>query len=123
VTKPLRILYVEDNQANVAFFDRILSMSGDELHTYRNVEDALRDPNVSAYDVIITDIHFGENVMDGLDFVENLRSNGITAPIIAVTAYDFQDYERRSEEVGSDLYLVKPISPQQVVSLLNTFRN
>jgi CheY-like chemotaxis protein len=114
---------VEDNQANVAFFDRILSMSGDELHTYHNVEDALRDPNVSAYDVIITDIHFGENVMDGLDLVARLRSDGITTPIIAVTAYDFQDYERRSEEVGSDLYLVKPISPQQVVSLLNGFRN
>lgn len=118
----MRILYVEDNSANIALIQRVTQMSGDELYTYESAEEALEDSNLHGYDVIITDIYLGENLMDGLDFTSLLRQRGVNVPIVAITAYDFEEYERRSTEAGSDFYIVKPISPTDLVSLLDEFR-
>jgi two-component system, NarL family, capsular synthesis sensor histidine kinase RcsC len=119
----MRILYIEDNPTNVALINRVIQMSGDELHTFDTAEDALEKSDISSFDVIITDIFLGENLMDGLDFTATLRERGVTAPIIAITAYDFDAYERRSMDAGSDFYLVKPIAPVDIVNLLNNLRN
>lgn len=118
----MRVLYIEDNPANLAFVERVLQMSGDDLSSYADAESALDGENLDAFDLIITDIHLGEGVMDGLDFTELLRRHGVNTPIIALTAYDFQEYEQRSFAVGSDLYMVKPISPQMLLDLLDQFR-
>jgi CheY-like chemotaxis protein len=118
----MRVLYIEDNPTNLAFVERVLQMSGDELHTYPDAESALDKEDLTGFDLIITDIHLGEGVMDGLDFTQILRQHGIEVPIVALTAYDFNEYERRSFDVGSDLYMVKPIAPQTLLDLLDQFR-
>lgn len=118
----MRVLYVEDDLANLALVERVFNMSGDELYAYPDAESALDEADMLSFDLIITDIHLGENTMDGLDFTATLRDNGIEVPIIAITAYDFEEYERRSVDVGSDIYMVKPISPQELINLLDTFR-
>jgi CheY-like chemotaxis protein len=118
----MRILYVEDNAANIALLERVVQMSGDELFTYFTAEAALSECDMGSFDLIITDIHLENGDMDGLEFSSMLRQQGIQVPIIAMTAFDFDEYERRSEEAGSDLYLVKPISPQELVNLLDHYR-
>lgn len=118
----MRILYVEDNDANIALLERVVQMSGDDLYTYYTAEDALAECDMNIFDMIITDIHLGDGVMDGLEFAASLRSTGIQVPIVAMTAFDFDEYERRSTKAGSDLYLVKPISPQELMDLLNHYR-
>ncbi|MBZ0305705.1 MAG: response regulator [Anaerolineae bacterium] len=118
----MKVLYIEDNPANLAFVERVLQMSGDYLSSYPDAESALDQENLEGFDLIITDIHLGEGLMDGLDFTDLLRRHGIHTPIVALTAYDFQEYEQRSFAVGSDLYMVKPISPQMLLDLLDQFR-
>src|SRR5688500_6088568 len=103
----MKILYIEDNPANLALVNRVIQMSGDELEAYPDAESALEKTDVRSFDLIITDIHLGEDVMDGLDFTALLRQNGVDVPIVALTAYDFEEYERRSFEAGSDIYMVK----------------
>lgn len=118
----MRVLYIEDNPANLAFVERVIQMSGDELSSYPDAETAIDSEELDKFDLIITDIHLGEGVMDGLDFTALLRRHGVNVPIVALTAYDFQEYEQRSFDVGSDLYMVKPISPQSLLDLLDQFR-
>jgi len=118
----MNILYIEDNDANVALLERVISMTGDNLHTYPSAEDALEQSDIHMFHVIITDINLGDNMMDGLDFTSILRDNGVDVPIIAITAYDFDEYQRRSSEAGSDFYIVKPVSPTDIVNLLNEIR-
>lgn len=118
----MRVLYIEDNPANLALVERVIQMSGDELHTFSDAETALDSVDMTVFDLIITDIHLGEDVMDGLDFTALLRENNIDIPIVALTAYDFDEYERRSQEAGSDVYMVKPIAPQALMELLDHFR-
>ncbi|MFP4321700.1 MAG: response regulator [Anaerolineales bacterium] len=119
----MRILYIEDDDANIALVSRVINMSGDDLSTYRSAEDALEHADLRSYDVILTDVHLGDHAMDGLDFTEVLRRQGIQIPIIAISAFDVDEFEKRSADVGSDLYIVKPIAPQDLMNILDDIRN
>lgn len=118
----MRILYLEDDPGNLALIERVAQMHQDELVTVLHPEDALNYIEQQGFDLIITDIELGLEVMDGLDFVAYLRENGLETPIVSITAYDFEEYSRRSEAAGTDYHIVKPISVQKLVDLLDKFR-
>ena len=118
----MRILYLEDDPSNLALIERVAQMHGDELLCVQHPSDAIDVVSENAIDLIITDIHLGLEDFDGLDFTAHLREMGSNTPIIAITAYDFEDYRRRSAEVGTDYHIVKPISINDLVSLLDQFR-
>lgn len=118
----MRILYLEDDPSNLALIDRVAQMHHDELITVQNPSDALDVLQNEPIDLFITDIHLGFEEMDGLDFTAYLRENGLDIPIIAITAYDYEEYRRRSKEVGTDYHIVKPIAVSDLVDLINQFR-
>lgn len=118
----MNILYLEDDPANLALIERVATLHHDHLTTVQHPSEALEALQAEVFDLIITDIHLGINVMDGLDFTAFLRENGLNTPIIAITAYDFDDYRRRSEEVGTNYHIVKPVSVNDLIQLFNEFR-
>lgn len=119
----MRILYLEDDPSNLALIERVATMHGDDLVTVQTPADALNILENDYVDLIITDIHLGLEDFDGLDFTAYLRENGLKTPIIAITAYDYEDYRRRSEAVGTDYHIIKPVSINDLVSLLDQYRN
>lgn len=118
----MRILYLEDDPANLALIQRVAQQHNDDLVTVQHPEDAFNELQAGVFDLIITDVELGLEVMDGLDFTAYLRDNGYTLPIISITAYDFEEYSRRSEAVGTDYHIVKPISVSDLLALLDEFR-
>ncbi|PJF44808.1 MAG: hypothetical protein CUN55_02035, partial [Phototrophicales bacterium] len=102
--------------------ERVAQMHQDELVTVLNPHDALEVLRNEPIDLFITDIHLGYEEMDGLDFTAYLRENGLEIPIIAITAYDYEDYRRRSKEVGTDYHIVKPVAINDLVDLIDQFR-
>ena len=118
----MRILYLEDDPANLALIQRVAQLHNDELVTVDNPEDAFGVLEHEIFDLIITDVELGLEVMDGLDFTAALRGHGITTPIVSITAYDFEEYSRRSAEVGTDYHIVKPISVNNLIALFDEFR-
>lgn len=118
----MRILYLEDDPSNLALIERVVQLHNDELVTVTNPEDALSQLEVGLFDLIITDIQLGLDVMDGLDFTAYLRDNGLETPIVSITAYDFDEYHRRSEEAGTNYHIVKPVAIGDLMALLDEFR-
>lgn len=118
----MRILYLEDDPSNLALIERVAQMHGDELVTVQHPDEAFDILGEHIVDLIITDIHLGLEDFDGLDFTAYLRDHGSQIPVIAITAYDYEDYRRRSAEVGTDYHIVKPISINDLVSLLDQYR-
>ncbi len=117
----MRIIYIEDDLANIALVERVVRMSRDILTTYVTAEDALLHIMPGDADLILTDIDFGEG-MTGLQLTQALRARGVDCPIIAMTAYDLQEYVRWSEQVGSDDFLVKPVNVPDLLDLLDNYR-
>lgn len=117
----MHIIYIEDDPSNIALVERVARLSQDKLTTYYTAEDALMEIEPGDADLILTDIDFGLG-MTGLELTQALRARGIEAPIIAVTAYDLQEYMRWAQQAGSDGFLVKPVNVTDLLQVFDTFR-
>jgi two-component system cell cycle response regulator DivK len=118
----MHIIYVEDDLSNIALVERVARMAQDTLTTYLTAEDAALRIKPDDADLIMTDIDFGGG-MNGLELTQILRDRGVMTPIIAVTAYDLQDYMQWAEQAGSDRFVVKPVSVPNLLDILDYYRS
>ena len=102
----MRILYVEDNPANVSLVKRVAREH--ELVNYVDGEEALRNFEKDSPDLVLMDIQLTGR-LSGLDVVRELRQKGYTVPIIAVTAYAMIGDRERCLAAGCDDYMAKPL--------------
>jgi DNA-binding response OmpR family regulator len=72
--------------------------------------------NKHKYDVIILDVNMPR--MDGLSVCQNIREQGMTIPILMLTARDTLDDKLAGFAAGSDDYLVKPFAMLELVARL-----
>ncbi|MBN2304124.1 MAG: response regulator [Anaerolineae bacterium] len=117
----MNIIYVEDDPTNILLLERVTHSTGDYLITFTDAESALNSEMVWEADLFLVDIHLPGD-LNGLDFADILRQNGVTTPVIMITAYDLPDYVSRCREIGGNLYLVKPVSVPELVEVLNGYR-
>ncbi len=114
----MKILYVEDNMANLYLVKRIAH--GHEVINYIDGEEALANIQSVQPDLIFMDIQLvGE--MSGLDVVRVLRAKGYTTPIVAVTAYAMVGDREKCIEAGCDEYLAKPLPIPEVLALIQRY--
>jgi CheY-like chemotaxis protein len=121
VKKQMRIVYVEDNVANVALLERICNMGKDELITYFDADTALSEINSGSSDLIVIDLHLGNYSISGLELARMLRGKGVTEPIIAITSYDTL-YADQYEAAGCNEYVKKPVAIRSLLSLIDHYR-
>jgi len=116
-----RVLYVEDNPANVRLMEGFLSHRPNvKLIIAGTAEDGLELALGSSPDLIFMDI--GLPGMDGYEAAEILKSDPATnkIPIIAVSAYADKEDIDRSVEAGFDDCLTKPLVMEKILSALDT---
>lgn len=107
------ILVVEDEPSLKEILELYLTREGFEVNAVSNGREAMEALASGHPDLVLLDLMLPE--VDGFEITRHIREQGDT-PIIMVTA-------RRSEadtiaglEMGADDYVVKPFSPQEVVS-------
>jgi CheY-like chemotaxis protein len=116
----MKIMYVEDNQANISLLRRIARMGGHEVINYTNGEHALTNFEQDHPDLVLMDLQL-EGRVSGLDVVKQLRERGIKTPIIAVTAYAMVGDRERCIDAGCDSYLSKPLPVADLVDLVQQY--
>ncbi len=112
-----RVLYVEDNLANMRLMKKIISgLGGIVLLTAESAEAGLELVRTGRPHLILMDINLPG--MDGFEALGLLRQNPQTRaiPVIAVTASVMADQVHRLKEAGFDDYLTKPINLQRFVA-------
>jgi len=117
----MRILYVEDNPANLFLIKRVAKMGDHEVINLIDGEEALRKIDLIKPDLILMDIQLAGQ-LTGLDVVRKLRQDGLTIPIVAVTAYAMVGDRERCLEAGCNEYLSKPLPIGRVVQLLQLYQ-
>ena len=110
----MRILYVEDNQANVYLVKRVAR--NHTVINYIDGEEALRNFEKDNPDLVLMDIQLAGR-LDGIDVVKKLRAEGHTVPIIAVTAYAMVGDRERCITAGCNDYISKPLPIPKLVTL------
>ena len=109
----LKILIAEDDLELRQLFRHVLIKNGYTVKGVDNGQEALDALDNDYYDLIISDIMMP--VMDGYEFVRQLRDAGNTTPVMMITAKDAFDDMRLGFLSGSDDYMVKPINVNEMV--------
>lgn len=107
-----RILVVEDSADNQRLLDLYLTSAGATVEVANNGREAVgrvlgARHSGKQYDLILMDIQMPE--MDGYAATNILRSEGVTQPIIALTASAMDQERERCLGAGCDHFLTKPI--------------
>jgi two-component system cell cycle response regulator DivK len=116
----MKIMYVEDNPANISLVQRIARMGGHQVVSFSNGEAALSNYEKENPDLIFMDVQI-EGRLSGLDVVRGLRARGVKKPIIAVTAYAMLGDRERCLEAGCDSYISKPLPISELVELVQRY--
>lgn len=116
----MKIMYVEDNPANISLLQRIARMGGHDVINYTDGEQALENFAQDAPDLVLMDLQL-EGRRSGLDVVKVLRERGFRTPIVAVTAYAMVGDRERCIEAGCDSYLSKPLPIAELVELVQEY--
>lgn len=109
----LKILIAEDDRELRQLFSHVLMKNGYTVKGVSNGREALDAMDHDYYDLIISDIMMP--VMDGYEFVRQLRDAGNTTPVMMITAKDAFDDMRMGFLYGTDDYMVKPINVNEMV--------
>lgn len=102
----MNILLVEDDTATASFIQKGLNEQGYVVDHVANGEDGLHLGLNNPYDAMIIDRMLPE--MDGLSIIRMLRKQGITTPVLILSALGEVDNRVEGLRAGGDDYLVKP---------------
>jgi signal transduction histidine kinase/ActR/RegA family two-component response regulator len=114
-----RVLVVDDNIDVAELLSESLKLAGFETSIAHDAESAIvswRDfaPHAGVLDVGLPDY-------DGYELARKLRAeHGTTPTLIAATGYGQKSDRQRAAEAGFDCHLVKPVSVEDLVRVLDT---
>lgn len=114
-----RILLAEDNEINAMVFTSFLESWDCHVTIAINGVDAVSLVQDNDYDIIIMDIHMP--IMNGIQSTQKIRELGFKIPIIALTASTSQHDIWEAVAVGSNDYLQKPVSSNQLFQMINKY--
>jgi len=107
------ILVVEDEASIREIVSLYLRQAGYKVKAVGDGQQALDTLNQQVFDLVILDLMLPH--VDGWEIARELRAAGNT-PIIMLTARREESDRINGLEMGADDYVIKPFSPQELVS-------
>jgi FixJ family two-component response regulator len=105
VKNPL-VSIIDDDDALCASVVDLLRSAGYRAEQYSSAETFLTSSNLSSLDCILADIHMPG--MSGLDLLQKLHEQGITTPVILITALPDKHLDDEAISLGAQCLLRKP---------------
>ncbi|MGC1389680.1 MAG: response regulator [Bacteroidales bacterium] len=115
------IVIVEDNLSSSRYYEALLINTGADVkifHTGKEFVDYLSQENINI-DLVIMD--FLVPLINGIDCVRIFRKEKKSTPVIMITAYSSEQAKTEAFIAGCDEYLLKPIYPEKVFSILEKY--
>ncbi|QEL20625.1 response regulator [Limnoglobus roseus] len=117
MTRPTRVLCVDDNQDAAVSTADVLSLSGFDTHVCHDGPTALGVAQQFRPDVCLLDLSMPG--MDGVELGRRLRAElPDLVRIIAVTALWDVNSTLATKNAGFDAHLVKPVDPERLLAVL-----
>ena len=111
------VLVAEDVEANQILITLLLGRMGLEVTIAKDGKEAVQKAIAQKFDLILMDIQMPE--MNGYEATKALRKEGITSPIVALTAHAMKEDDKKCIESGCDGYLSKPIDRMELIKKLS----
>ena len=122
-TAGLRILLTEDNIINSKVMAKLLRCIGcSNISLAYNGSEAVKAVSSEKFDIVLMDLQMP--VMDGIEASRKIFAEpkncfeGISPPIIAITADVTEEIEARCMDVGIDVFMKKPVGAKELTAVL-----
>ncbi len=114
-----RVLLIEDSDDIVRLISNVLEEVDYSLVVATNGEAGLAAARAETPDVILLDMSLPK--LSGWDLVPRLRAEGITAPVIALTAHAMRQDRERALALGCSEYITKPFEIDELLETLDRY--
>jgi DNA-binding NtrC family response regulator len=108
-----RILCVDDEPSVLSALTRILERAGHAVVSARNAGEALHFLKTEEIDLIVSDFQLPG--IDGIEFIQMLRRDRDTTPVIMLTGFGSIDHAMDAVRAGAEDYLTKPFDPEHLL--------
>lgn len=114
-----RILLAEDDKGCQILAQKTLENLGLEITIVENGNEVIEIVNRQSFDLILLDIQMPE--LNGYQTAEKLKENGVTTPIVAMTAYAMVGDREKCIEAGCVDYISKPVEHELLLEILDKY--
>lgn len=113
----MKILVVEPETLITQIIKRVLTDRVAEIHRTIAAVEALEQIAQNAYDLIVVDV--GQQGLDGIEFCRQVRSQGWTMPILALTRRRGQDKTMMALQAGATDCIAYPFNGDEFLWRIN----
>jgi two-component system response regulator PhoP len=110
----MRLLIVEDDSRLLTQLDQLLQSNGYSVDLADDGAKALFLLQEHPYDLAIIDI--GLPIVDGFEVIQKARKQGVSCPILILTARDRWQEKVEGLDAGADDYLTKPFHNEELLA-------
>jgi two-component system nitrogen regulation response regulator NtrX len=107
------LLIVDDEANTLASLSRAFRLAGHEATVCDNAAKALELAKAQKFDVILSDVVMPGK--DGLTLLEELKSQGVTAPVVMMSGQAHIEMAVRATRLGALDFLEKPITTDKLL--------
>jgi len=111
------LLIVDDDERIRGLLQKFLIRHGFLVTAARDAEHGGRVLSGLEFDLIVMDVMMPGQ--DGISFTRSLREQGVTTPILLLTAKGETEDRIAGLEAGADDYLAKPFEPKELLLRIN----
>lgn len=112
----MRVLVVEDDNTIREFLTRALAESGFRVDACAQGSQGEKLALEGVHDAMVVDLTLPD--IDGLELIQRLRSQGVTAPVLILSARRSVDERVLGLEKGGDDYMTKPFAVAELQARL-----
>ena len=116
----IRVLCIEDNEAQRDIMVRVLQRYGYEVDVARNGEEGVKKAREWHPHVVLMDVCMPGRI-DGIIATRPLRKgpDAVDIPIIVITAWGSAKHKWRALQAGADAHLTKPVTIEDLIAAIN----
>jgi CheY-like chemotaxis protein len=116
-----KILIVDDEQLTRAVLQHNVILAGYDVIVASNGREAMQKIQEVTPDLIVVDLVMPD--MNGFEMLRRIRSNEQTTktPVIVVSALQSQTDIEEAKASGADIYLTKPIKPEEFIKQVKQY--
>jgi len=114
----MQLLIVEDNPSTLKMLAFLLRNEGYTVHAVSNAGTGLDLLRNEPIDLLVLDVMLPD--VSGLQICRQVRNEGLTIPILVISALGRRDDKLAALNEGADDYMTKPFDPSEVVARVHS---
>lgn len=116
-----QILLIDDDEVTFLLIKNMLRKTNVELTYAVNGKEGIKKFDANKYDLVLLDINMP--LINGVDVLKHIKESKRNVPVVVQTAYALADDSKRFLKMGSDGYISKPMSQDDLFAGIKKFLN